>query len=249
MAYLENWIPKTKMGRMVKSGELRSIDQVIDSGQAIREQEIVDSLLPDLETDLVLVGQSKGKFGGGKRRAFKQTQKKTSEGSKIKFTCAAIAGNRNGYVGFGIGSSGETVPAKNKAIRNAKMNIIRLKRACGSWVCACGTPHSIPFKVEGKIGSVKIVLKPAPKGLGLGVSDECKKVLQLAGIKDVWSKTYGQTHTRLNLIKACFEALKQLTVAKYTDKFMKESGTAEGKLEPAGLGTKAEPAGLGAKAE
>jgi small subunit ribosomal protein S5 len=231
MSGLENWIPTTKIGKMVKAGQIKTIDEIIDSGQSIREQEIIDILLPDLATDLILIGQSKGKFGGGKRRAFKQTQKKTSEGSKIKFTCMAIVGNRNGYVGLGIGSSGETVPAKNKALRAAKLNIIRLKRACGSWECSCGTPHSIPFKIEGKVGSVKIVIKPAPKGLGLCLSSECRKMLELAGIRDVWSKTYGQTATRLNLMKACFNALKQLTRIKTREKFSKESGLIEGQLK------------------
>lgn len=231
MSGLENWVPKTKIGKMVKAGQIKSIDEIIDHGYSIREQEIVDTLLPDLATDLILVGQSKGKFGGGKRRAFKQTQKKTSEGSKVKFTCVAIVGNKNGYVGLGIGSSGETVPAKNKALRAAKLNIMRIKRACGSWECACGTPHSIPFKIEGKVGSVKIVLKPAPKGLGLCLSSECRKMLELAGIKDVWSKTYGQTATRINMMMACFNALKQLTRIKSREKFSKESGLVEGQLK------------------
>lgn len=231
MSDLENWVPKTKLGQMVKSGEIKSIDEIIDKNLVIKEEQIVDMLLPDLKTDLILIGQSKGKFGGGKRRAFKQTQKKTAEGSRIKFTCAAIVGNKDGYVGLGIGSSGETVPAKNKAIRNAKLNIIRIKRGCGSWECACKTPHSIPFKVEGKVGSVRIVLKPAPKGLGLCISSECKKMLELAGIKDVWSKTYGQTATRINLISACFKALKKLTETKISEKFVKEAGLEEGRLE------------------
>jgi len=231
MSELDNWIPKTKIGKLVKSGQIKSIDEIIDMGHCIREEQIIDTLLPDLATDLILVGQSKGKFGGGKRRAFKQTQKKTSEGSKVKFTCVAIVGNKDGYIGIGVGSSGETVPAKNKALRAAKLSVIRIKRACGSWECACGTPHSIPFKVEGKVGSVRIVIKPAPKGLGLCISSECRKVLELAGIRDVWSKTYGQTATRLNLIMACFNALKQLTREKPREKFAKESGLIEGLLK------------------
>ncbi|HDQ59655.1 MAG TPA: 30S ribosomal protein S5 [Candidatus Woesearchaeota archaeon] len=228
---LEDWIPKTGIGKKVKSGEIKSIDEIIDNGIKIKEHEIVDTLLPDLEMDLILVGQSKGKFGGGKRRAFKQTQKKTSEGSKIKFTSIAIIGNKNGYVGLGSGSSNETVPAKTKAIRNAKLNIIRIKRGCGSWECACGTPHSVPFTIEGKCGSVKIVIKPAPKGLGLATSNEVKKILELAGIKDAWSKSSGQTSTRQNLAYACFEAIKSLNLMKTRSKFDRFSGLEKGSLE------------------
>ena len=228
---LDNWVPKTVLGKKVKSGEIKSIDQILDQGLKIREAEIVDTLLPDLETDLILIGQSKGKFGGGKRRAFKQTQKKTGEGSKIKFTCLAVVGNKNGYIGLGKGTSGETVPAKTKALRNAKLNLIKIKRGCGSWECACGDPHSIPFKISGKTGSSEITIKPAPKGLDLCIADECKKMLRLAGINDVWSKTFGLTCTRFNLAFACFNALKELTKAKMQPKFEKHAGVQVGFLD------------------
>lgn len=213
MTDLEDWVPKTKLGKMVKEGKIK-IDEILDRGLKIKEPEIVDFLIPNLEIDLILIGQARGKFGGGKRKAFKQTQKKTGEGTRVKFTCLAVVGNKDGYVGIGLGKSNETVPARAKAIRNAKLNIIKIKRGCGSWECACNDLHSIPFKIEGKTGSTKIVLKPAPKGLGLCVGDECKKILSLAGIKDIWSKTFGQTRTRINLAFACFNALKQLTRMK-----------------------------------
>lgn len=210
----EEWTPRTKIGKLVKEGKITSMDEVLGRGVRIKEPEIVDTLLPGLESDLILIGQAKGKFGGGKRRAFRQTQKKTAEGARIKFTAIAVVGNRDGYVGLGLGSAPETVPAREKAMRNAKLNLIKIKRGCGSWECACGEPHSIPFKVSGKSGSVRVVLKPAPKGIGLCIHDECKKLLSLAGIKDVWSSTFGQAGTRVNLIYACFEALKNLSLTK-----------------------------------
>jgi hypothetical protein len=73
----DSWQPKTTMGKKVKSGEIKDIDQILDNGEKILESEIVDILLPNLESELLLIGQSKGKFGGGQRRVFKQTQKKT----------------------------------------------------------------------------------------------------------------------------------------------------------------------------
>ncbi len=228
---LDNWIPKTDLGKKVKSGEIKTIDEILDKGLKIRESEIIDKLMPELETDLILIGQARGKFGGGQRRAFKQTQKKTGDGSKVSFSTLAVVGNKDGYVGIGLGKSNETVPAREKAIRNAKLNMIKIKRGCGSWECACGTPHSIPFEVNGKCASSEIYIKPAPKGLGLCIADECKKVLELAGIKDVWSKTFGQTNTRVNLIFACFYALKQLTKSKVNKKFEKHAGIKEGRLE------------------
>lgn len=208
-AYL-SWSPKTKLGREVKEGKIKSIDEILDSGVKILEDKIVDSLI-SLKSDLSSVGQSKGKFGGGKRRAWRQTQKKTKEGNIPNFSALAIVGDENGHVGIGDGKAKETLPARDKAIRKAKLNIIRIKRACGSFDCSCSEKHSIPFKVEGKAGSVRVILIPAPQGTGLVVADELKKVLQLAGVKDVYSKTFGVQRTTFNLVKACMNALEKTT--------------------------------------
>ena len=225
---LETWKPRTDLGRKVKAGEITDIDQIVDSGLRIMEQEIVDSLLPGLNNDLLMIGQSKGKFGGGQRRAFKQTQKKTAEGNKPSFATMVVVGNRNGYVGLGYGKSRETVLSREKALRNAKINLIKVRRGCGSWQCGCRTPHTIPFKVSGKCGSVKIELMPAPKGSGLRVAEECKKMLALAGISDVWSKTFGQTRTTINLATACFEALKEMGKRKVKAVNVETPGLVEG---------------------
>ena len=213
-AALSKWIPKTEYGKKVKAGEIKDIDVILEKGGKILEAEIVDSLLPDLEYDLITIGQSKGKFGGGKRSIWKQTQKKTKEGNKPKFATVAVVGNRKGYVGIGYGKAKETVPAREKALRQAKINLIKVRYGCGSWDCACGEEHSIPFKVEGKCSSVKVELLPAPKGTNLCIHKELRKILTLAGIKDIYSKTYGKTNTQLNLVKACMDALKQISKVK-----------------------------------
>ncbi len=205
---LEAWQPKTNLGKKVKAKEITNIQQIFDSGQKIMEAEIVDSLVPNLETDYINIGQSKGKFGGGKRRIFKQTQKKTMEGNKPHFAVLAVVGNRDGYIGIGLGKSKETMPAREKAVRAAKLNIFQIARGCGSWQCTCGEPHTIPFKVMGEESSVEVKLMPAPKGTGLVIDNELKKVMKLAGIKDIWSKTRGQTRHKINMISACVKALK-----------------------------------------
>lgn len=206
----EAWKPKTSLGMKVKNGEITNIDYILDKRIKILESEIVDALLPNLTTDLLMVGQAKGKFGGGQKRVFKQTQKKTQEGNKPKFATFAVVGNEGGYIGVGYGKSRETVPAREKAIRQAKLNVIKIRRGCGNWRCGCGDAHTVPFKVSGKAGSVEITLIPSPKGTGLIVEKECQKILKLAGIKDVWSVTDGQTRSKLNLLYACFGALKKL---------------------------------------
>jgi small subunit ribosomal protein S5 len=204
---INSWNPKTQIGKDVKNGKIKDIDTILLSGKKILEPEIVDSLIT-LEKDLLLVGQSKGKFGGGKRRAWRQTQKKTMEGNVLTFSSMAVVGDKNGHVGIGLGKSKETLPSREKAVRLAKLNIIKVTRGCGHFDCSCSEEHSIPFAVEGKCGSVKIKLIPAPQGTGLVVGDECKKILRLAGIRDVYSYTQGYGRSTINFATACMDALK-----------------------------------------
>ena len=227
------WHPRTVLGMKVKNDEITNIDEILDRGLKIMEPEIVDCLLPGSENDLLLIGQSKGKFGGGQRRIFKQTQKKTKEGNKPKFATFAVHGNLDGYIGFGYGKAKETVPAREKAFRRAKLNIMKIRRGCGSWECSCGGPHSIPYTVTGKTSSVEVTLIPAPKGTGLIIEPECQKILKLAGIKDVWSKTRGHTKTKINVIYACIDALKNLTTTKILPKHLETLSILEGKTEAA----------------
>ena len=225
---LDRWQPKTELGKKVKSREITDIDTVLKSGKPILEPEIVDMLLPNMESDLLMIGQSKGKFGGGSRRVFRQTQKKTKEGNKPKFSTYAVIGNSDGYLGLGFGKAKETVPAREKALRKAKLNLMRVSRGCGSWQCGCKTPHSVPFTVVGKCSSVTVELKPAPKGTGLIIEPELGKILKFAGIKDVWSKTSGHTKTKSNSIKATFDALKNIIKMKHGAKDAEKLGIVEG---------------------
>ncbi|MCB9358583.1 30S ribosomal protein S5 [Candidatus Woesearchaeota archaeon] len=225
---LTHWKPKTELGRKVKSGDITSVDEIYATGKKILEVEIIDTLFPNLESELLLIGQSKGKFGGGARRVFKQTQKKTKEGNKPSFATMAVVGNKDGYVGIGYAKAKETVPAREKALRKAKISLFPIKRGSGSWLSSTSEPHSIPFAVTGKCGSVKITLMPAPVGKGLIIEKECKKILELAGISDIWSKTTGQTGTKLNLILACVDALKQLNKVKISKKKEEELSIVQG---------------------
>ena len=204
----ESWNPKTQLGRDVKSGQIKNINEILKDNKKILEPEISDYLL-ELKTDLISIGQSKGKFGGGKRRAWRQTQRKTEEGNVPTFSAMAIVGDENGHIGYGYGRSMETLPARDKALRKAKLNIIKITRACSGFDCDCSELHTVPFKVTGKAGSSRITLIPAPQGTGLVVANELKKVLKLAGIKDVYSKSFGKARTSFNLIKACFDALEK----------------------------------------
>ena len=224
---LDAWKPKTYLGKKVKKGDVADIDVVLDSGAKILEFQIVDTLMPTADSDLLLIGQSKGKFGGGQRRVFRQTQKKTKEGNKPSFATYAVFGDRKGHVGLGYGKARETVPAREKAVTKAKLAVLKIRRGCGSWQCNCSEPHSIPFKVSGKCGSVVIDIIPAPKGTGLVTETEVKKILALAGVEDAWSSTRGKTTSRINLIKATLAALKQLTSTKIQERHVGELNVSE----------------------
>tara|TARA_Y100000034_G_scaffold66791_1_gene80600 strand:- start:1052 stop:1825 length:774 start_codon:yes stop_codon:yes gene_type:complete len=203
---LEDWRPKTRLGLMVKSGKIKDMDEALK--YRILEAEIVDSLM-DVKSDILNIGQAKGKFGGGKRRAWRQTQRKTKEGNVPTFSCMAVAGDGDSYIGLGYGRAKETLPARAKAVRKAKLNVFKINKSCSSFDCTCGEPHTVPFIVEGKAGSCRVKLMPAPQGTGLVVGDELKKILRIAGIKDVYSVTSGKIRTTLNLAKACINALEK----------------------------------------
>ncbi|MDP8013076.1 MAG: 30S ribosomal protein S5, partial [Nanoarchaeota archaeon] len=190
---------KTELGKKVLSGEIKNIDEILDSNLKILEEGIVDYLLPDLEIEYLYIGQSRGKLGGGKRRIVKNTQKVTAEGKRQRFSAVAVVGDKKGHLGIGRGSGLESVIAKEKAVKNAKLNITKVLLGCGSSECACREKHSIPFVTTGRSGSVRVTLIPAPKGVGACTADDIKTIIRLAGIKDVWSKVIGQTGTRVNL--------------------------------------------------
>ncbi|SCG85918.1 30S ribosomal protein S5 [Methanobacterium congolense] len=207
----EEWEPKTQLGQMVKEGKITDIDEILEKGLPIMELQIVDTLLPDLEEEVMDVNL---------------VQRMHKSGRKVNFRVIVAVGNKNGYVGLGQGKAKEVGPAIRKAVDNAKYNIIKVRRGCGDWGCVCGREHTVPFKVEGKSGSVRVTLIPAPGGVGLAIGDVGKTILGLAGIDDVWSQTMGQTQTTINFAGAVFEALKHLSKVKATTKDLKNLGVA-----------------------
>jgi len=207
---LQKWVPKTKLGEEARAGKIKDLDVVLKNGQKILESEIIDMITP-VKTDLISIGQAKGKFGGGKRRAFRQTQRKTKEGNVPTFSTMAVVGDGKGHVGIGAGRAKETLPARDKATRKAKISMIRVKRACSGFDCACSELHTVPFQVEGKAGSVRVTIIPAPQGTGLVAGNEMKKILSLAGIKDVYTQIKGRKRTSFNLAKATIDALTKTT--------------------------------------
>ncbi|MFW9780022.1 MAG: 30S ribosomal protein S5 [Candidatus Heimdallarchaeota archaeon] len=190
---LDSWMPRTEVGHLVKEGSITSIYDVFRDSFRIDDVRVVDFLVPNLTETVLDVGR---------------VQRQTDAGRKTLFVATAGVGNRNGIVGVAQAKAAGVGTAIRNAIVLSKLNIVPIKRGCGSWECTCSNPHSIPFQTEGKVGSVRVILKPAPKGLGLVIGDVATNIMELAGISDIWSKTFGDTRTTQNFCKATFEALR-----------------------------------------
>ena len=191
---LEQWVPRTQLGKMIQEGRITSIEEVFMGGLQLREPQIVDALLPDLQEEVININL---------------VQKQTDAGEKSRFKAIVAVGNRDGYIGLGGGKASQVRTAIEKAAVDARLKVVPVRRGCGSWECGCGKPHSVPFQVEGKCSSVKIIIIPGPRGLGLVASEVAKVILGLAGIKDCWTRSYGSTRTVPSFAYAIFDALKK----------------------------------------
>jgi small subunit ribosomal protein S5 len=192
------WKPRTTLGMMVASGRITSMEEVYENGMRIQESEIVKHLLPDIKSQVISVGI---------------VQKQTDAGEMTRFNALVAVGNESGWFGIGKGKASQMRNAIDKATNAAYLNVIPVKLGCGSWECRCSQYHSIPFKVRGKGGSVGIELRPGPRGLGLVAGENIRGLLKLAGLKDVWTKSFGSTNTMASTTKAIFNALRSTYIA------------------------------------
>src|SRR3989338_731126 len=204
-----DWIPRTELGKQVAEGKI-TLDEIFALGKKIKEPQIIDRLMPSLQSEIIFIGGSPGKGGGIKRTPTRRTTRMHRSGRRYRVSAMVVIGNGNGYFGIGKAVAIENRVAIEKATLNAKLNIMPVKRGCGSWECACGTDHSVPVQVEGKAGSVRVQLIPAPKGVGLCVNNEAKKIMRLAGVRDIWTKCFGESKSRNNYALALADAFKRV---------------------------------------
>ena len=129
---------------------------------------------------------------------------KTVKGGRIaRFAALMIVGDGNGHVGYGLGKAAEVPEAIRKGIEDAKKNMIT--------VSLKGT--TIPHEVLGVYGAGKVLLKPASEGTGLIAGGTARKVLEMAGIRNVRAKCL-RSNNPVNVVKATFEGLKALRTAE-----------------------------------
>ena len=204
---IEAWTPKTQLGKDVKEHRITNMNQVFNEGRSIQESEVIDALLPDLKNEIIEIIN---------------VQRMTKNNRKMKFRAIAVVGDGKGHIGVGAGKDVEVKAAIDNAIIDAKGKVIPIIMGCGSWQCKCGTKHSLPFKATGRCGSVEVILRPAPRGLGIVASGPIKKALELAGVKDIWAFSRGRTRSRYNSVMAVYRALGSINKMKNLDRTLVE---------------------------
>merc|ERR1712066_212166 len=192
----EEWKPTTKLGRLVKNGKVSSFEEIFRFAIPIKEPQIVDHLVKKnsntLKDEVMKV---------------KPVQKQTKAGQRTRFKAWVLIGDEAGHIGLGQKAHKEVQGAIKGATLDAKMNFYPVRK--GYWGNKIGQPHTVPFKVTGRCGSVRCRLVPAPRGSSLVAAPTSKKVLQFAGINDCYTQSRGSTRTKGNFLYAIFRALRK----------------------------------------
>jgi small subunit ribosomal protein S2e len=203
-----DWVPVTKLGRLVKAGKIRSLDEICLFSLPIKEPEIIDHFI---KSDTSRPGEMRSaddvKTPRLKEEVIKicPVQKMTKAGQRSRYKAFVVIGDEAGHVGLGVKCSREVATSIRGAIAFAKLSLIPVRM--GYWGAIFGKPHTIPCKVSGKCGSVRFRIIPAPKGTGLVAATIPKKVLSFAGVADAYTNATGQTATGGNFVRAAFVAL------------------------------------------
>lgn len=206
---LENWNPKTEAGKLVQAGEIKSMEELWAKNLPVLEAEIVDSLVPGLQEKMIDT---------------RKTAYVRAAGRSFNFSAYVLVGDGRNYIGLGLGSDKERFGAIRKASRNARLHIVPVHAGSGSWQDFSNTTRSVPFKVVGKCGSVRVTLLPAPRGTGLVVGKQIQDVFRFAGITDVWGKTMGSSDTKLNYVRAAYDAIEKLNRVRMSPDMQRKLG-------------------------
>ncbi|OHT10768.1 40S ribosomal protein S2-1 [Tritrichomonas foetus] len=188
----DKWQPRTKLGRLVSTGRITTIEEIYLHAIPIKEPEIVDHLLGDKLKDEVM--------------KIMPVQKQTRAGQRTRFKACIAVGDGEGHIGLGIKTAAEVANAIKGAMIYAKLSILPVRR--GYWGNKIGQPHTVPNTVTGKCGSIRMRLIPAPRGSGIVAGSVAKKLLGMAGFEDVFTSSIGHTKTTFNFLVATYKAIE-----------------------------------------
>jgi small subunit ribosomal protein S2e len=199
----------TKLGRLVKADRVTTLEEIYLHSFPVKEAAIIDHIFA--KAGKPVPERSRGEpvaVGSLEDQVMKimPVQKQTTAGQRTRFKAFVAVGDRSGHIGLGVKCSSEVTIAIQAAIGLAKLSLVPVRR--GYWGSRLGSPHTVPSKVTGKCGSVRVRLIPAPRGTGLVAAPANKKMLELAGISDCYTSARGHTRTMGNFIKATFFALR-----------------------------------------
>jgi small subunit ribosomal protein S2e len=143
----EEWVPCTKLGRLVKAGQIKSLEEIFTHSLPIKEHQIIDYFIKEMKDEVMKI---------------QSVQKQTRAGQRTRFKAVIAIGDENGHVGIGVRVAKEVQIAIQEGLKKAKLNLVPVRR--GYWGSKFGEPHTVPCKMTGKCGSVNIRLVPASRG-------------------------------------------------------------------------------------